>query len=134
MPLAILTVAGGLGWWSTHVAARQQREVHDLVAAICDDVFDGRDPNARLAATDQLVRGRLAARLREVVDRVDGAPQRVSIEVAEGDTFTAPAPAGRATHTATLRADGTVVLGLRILHQGEPAEIAIIGFWAPPPR
>ncbi len=134
MPLAILVVAGGLGWWSTHVAARQHREVHDLVAAICDDAFNGRDPAARLAATDRLVRGRLATRLREVVDRAGGAPQRVSIEVAEADTDAAPATVGRATHIATLRADGTVVLGLRILHQGEPAEIAIIGFWTPPPR
>ena len=38
MPLAILVVAGGLGWWSTHATERRQREVHDLVAAICDDV------------------------------------------------------------------------------------------------
>ncbi len=134
MPLAILVVAGGLGWWSTHVAARQHREVHDLVAAICDDAFNGRDPAARLAATDQLVRARLAARLQEIVDRADGAPRRVSIKVTEGDTFTAPETVGRATHTATLRADGTVVLSLRLLHQGEPAEIAIIGFWTPPPR
>ncbi len=134
MPLAILVVAGGLGWWSTHVAARQQREVHDLVAAICDDVFNGRDPAARLAATDQLLRARLAARLQEVVDRADGAPQRVSIEVTEGDTDAGPATVGRATHIATLRADGTVVLGLRILHRGESADIAIIGFWAAPPR
>ncbi len=134
MPLAILVVAGGLGWWSTHAAERRQREVHDLVAAICDDVFNGRDPAARLAATDQLLRVRLAARLQEVVDRADGAPQRVSIEVVEGDTFEAPTTDGRATHTVTLRADGTVVLGLRILHRGESADIAIIGFWAGPPR
>ncbi len=134
MPLAILVVAGGLGWWSTHVAARQQREVHDLVAAICDDVFNGRDPTARLAATDRLVRQRLASRLQEVVDQADGAPQRVSIEVTEGDTFKAPTTVGPATHTATLRADGMVVLSLRIQHPGNGAEIAIIGFWTPPPR
>ena len=133
MPLAILAIAGALGWWSTHAAARRQREVHDLVAAICDDTFNGRDPAARLRATEQLVRRRLAARLREVVDGADGAPRRLAIDVVEGDAFMAPATAPRATHTATLRADGAVVLGLRILHEGDAAEIAIIGFWTPPP-
>ena len=134
MPLAILAVAGALGWWSTHAATRRQREVHDLVAAICDDAFNGRDPSARLAGTDQLVRGRLVTRLREVVGRAHGRPPRVSIEVVEGDTFMAPTTGGRATHTATLRADGTVVLGLRIRHEGTWAEIVIIGFWTPPQR
>ena len=134
MPLAILVVAGGLGWWSTHAAERRQREVHDLVDAICDDAFNGRDPAARLTATDQALRGRLATRLREVVDRAGGARQQVSIEIAAGDTDTAPTSVNRATHTATLRTDGTVVLGLRIQHQGDSAEIAIIGFWTPPPR
>ena len=134
MPLAILVVAGGLGWWSTHAAERRQREVHDLVAAICDDAVNGRDPAARLTATDTVVRGRLVTRLREVVERAGGAPQRFSIEVAEGDTDMAPTTVHSATHTAMLHADGTVVLGLRLRHQGEAAEIAIIGFWTPPPR
>ena len=134
MPLAILVVAGGLGWWNTHDAARRQHEVRNLVAMILDDALNGRDPAARLAATDQLVRGRVVARLREIVDRSDGGPPRVSIEVVEGDTFTAPTTAARATHTATLHVDGTVVLGLRIRHQGTWAEIAIIGFRTPPPR
>ena len=134
MPLAILVVAGGLGWWSTHTARCRQSEVDDFVSAICDDAFNGRNPADRLAATDQLLRERLASRLREVAEGVDGAPQRVSIEVVEGDTFTAPASSAQATHTATLHADGTVVLGLRILHPGEPDEIAIIGFSSPPPR
>ncbi len=131
MPLAILAVAGGLGLWSSHVQTRQQQDIQAVIASICDDVIDGRDPAPRLAGTDPLLRERLVERLREVLG---GTPPRLEIEVSAGDTTGAgDAAAGGATHTAVLRVDGAEAMGLRIRHGGGGPGVAIIGFWTPVP-
>ena len=125
MPVAILAVAAGVAWWSSRVATQEQAEVHAFVTAICDDVRDGRNPSAWLAATDRLVRNTVLTRLREILGKVDRPSQRLTVEVAAG------AWTGAATHTAVLSLDGTEVLGLRVVHRGSGADIAIIGFWLP---
>ena len=129
MPLAILAVAGGLGLWSSHARTRQQQDIQAVVASICNDVLDGRDPAPRLAATDPLIRGRLVERLREVLGGPPGTPPQLEIEVSAGDTT----GAGDATHTAVLRVDGVEAMGLRIRHGGDGPGVAIIGFWTPAP-
>ena len=126
MPLAILAVAGGLGLWSSHARTRQQQDIQAVVASICNDVLDGRDPAPRLAATDPLIRGRLVERLQEVLE---GQLPQLEIEVSAGDN-TGP---GDATHTAVIRVDGTEAMGLRIRHGGDGPGVAIIGFWTPVP-
>ncbi len=131
MPVAILAVAAGVSWWSSRVASQEQAEVHAFVTAVCDDVRAGRNPSARLAATDELIRGTLATRLRELLGNVNEPLQRLTVEVAGGDALEAGAWAGAATHTAVLSLDGTEVLGLRVVHRGSGADIAIIGFWLP---
>ncbi len=134
MPLAILAVAGGLGLWSSHVHTRQQQDIQAVLASICDDVIDGRDPTPRLSGTDPLMRGRLVERLRKVLGGTPGTPPRLEIEVSVGDTTKAgDAAGGGATHTAVLRVDGTDALGLRIRHGGDGRGVAIIGFWTPAP-
>ncbi len=130
MPVAILTVAAGVAWWSARIDGQEQAEVHAFVTAICDDVRDGRNPSAPLAATHELVRNTVATRLREILGDVDRPPQRLTVEVAVGDAPGSGA-AGAATHTAVLSLDGTEVLGLRVVHRGSSADIAIIGFWLP---
>ncbi len=136
MPLAILVVAGGLGLWSSRVHTRQQQEIQAVVASICNDVLDGRDPTPRLAATDPLMREQLVERLREILG---GTPPQLEIEVSDGDTNRAGDTGGgagaAATHTAILRVDGAEAMGLRIRHGGDGRGIAIIGFWTavPPP-
>jgi len=129
MPLAVLAVAAGVAWWSTRVDDQEQAEVHAFVTAICDDVRGGRNPSARLAVTDRLVRDAVATRLREILGDVNRSSQRLTVEVAAGDTPEAGAAAGAATHVAVLSLDGTEVLGLRVVHRGSAADIAIIGFW-----
>ncbi len=131
MPVVILAVAAGVSWWSSGIAGQEQAEVHWFVTAICDDVRDGRNPSARLAATDKLVRNTLATRLREILGNAKDQSQRLTVEVAAGDTPEAGAWAGAATHTAVLSLDETEVLGLRVVHRGSTADIAIIGFWLP---
>ena len=131
MPVAILAVAAGVAWWSARVADQEQAEVHAFVTAICDDVRAGRNPSARLAVTDLLVRNTLATRLREILGNANEQSQRLTIEVAAGDTREAGVWAGAATHTTVLSLDGTEVLGLRVVHRGSTADIAIIGFWLP---
>ena len=131
MPLAILTVAAGVAWWSARIAGQEQAEVHAFVTAICDDVRDGRNPSARLTATHELVRNTVATRLREILVDVDRPSQRLTVEVVAGDAPESGAAAGAATHTAVLILDGTEVLGLRVVHRGSGADIAIIGFWLP---
>ncbi len=131
MPVAILAVAAGVAWWSSRVAAQERAEVHAFVTAVCDDVRDGRNPSARLTATDGLVRDIVATRLREVLDNVSEPSQRLTVEIAVGDTPEAGAWADAATHTAVLSLDGTEVLGLRVVHRGSRDDIAIIGFWLP---
>jgi len=126
MPLAILAVAGGLGLWSSHARTRQQQDIQAVVASICNDVLDGRDPAPRLAATDPLIRGRLVERLQEVLE---GQLPQLEIEVSAGDTT----GGGDATHTAVLRVDGAEAMGLRIRHGGDGPGVAIIGFWTPAP-
>ena len=96
-----------------------------------DPAADGRNPSARLTATDGLVRDIVATRLREVLDNVSEPSQRLTVEIAVGDTPEAGAWAGAATHTAVLSLDGTEVLGLRVVHRGSRDDIAIIGFWLP---
>jgi hypothetical protein len=129
MPLAILAVAGGLGLWSSHVQRQQQQDIQAVVASICNDILDGRDPAPRLASTDPLIRGRLVERLREVLG---GPPPHLEIEISAGDT-TGPGGPGDATHTAMLRVDGAEAMGLRIRHGGDGPGVAIIGFWTPVP-
>ncbi len=131
MPMAILAVAAGVAWWSSRTAGQEQTEVHSFVTAICDDVRAGRNPSARLAATDRLVGNTLATRLREILGTATEQSQRLTVKVAAGDTPEAGAWAGVATHTAVLSLDGTEVLGLRVVHRGSGADIAIIGFWLP---
>ena len=131
MPVAILTVAAGVAWWSARIARQEQAEVHAFVTAICDDVRAGRNPSARLAATNTLVRNALAMRLWETLGNANERSQRLTVEVAVGDTPEAGASAGATTHTAVLSLDGTEVLGLRVVHRGSSANIAIIGFWLP---
>ena len=131
MPVAILTVAAGVAWWSARIDGQEQAEVHAFVTAICNDVRDGRTPSAPLAATHELVRNTVATRLREILVDVDRPSQRLTVEVAVGDTPEAGASAGATTHTAVLSLDGTEVLGLRVVHRGSSANIAIIGFWLP---
>ncbi len=129
MPVAILAVAAGVAWWSSRVASQEQADVHAFVTAICDDVRDGRNLSARLAATDGLVRNTVATRLQELLGNVKKPPQRLTVEVAAGDTPEAGTRPGTATHTAVLSLDGTEALGLRVVHRGSGADIAIIGFW-----
>ncbi len=129
MPVAILTVAAGVAWWSSRVAAQEQTEVHAFVAAVCEDIRAGRNPSARLAATDKLIRNTVATRLREILGNANQQSQRLTVEVAAGDTPEAGKAAGAATHTAVLSLDETEVLGLRVVHRGSTADIAIIGFW-----
>ena len=129
MPVTILAVAAGVMWWSARVASQEHAEVLAFVTAVCDDARDGR--TTRLAATDGLVRNTVATRLRETLGDVNRPPQRLTVEVAAGDTPGAGAWAGAATHTAVLSLDGTEVLGLRVVHRGSGADIAIIGFWLP---
>ena len=131
MPVAILAVAAGVGWWSARIADQEQAEVHAFVTTICDDARDGRNPSARLAATDVMVRNTVAAHLREILGDGNRPSQRLAVEVAVGDTPEAGASAGAATHTAVVSLDGTKVLGLRVVHRGSGADIAIIGFWLP---
>ena len=131
MPVAILAVAAGVSWWSSRVASQEQTEVHAFVTAVCDDVRAGRNPSARLAATDGLIRDRLAARLRALLGNINEPSQRLTVEVIAGDTPKAGARAGAATHTVILNLNGTEVLGLRVAHRGSGADIAIIGFWLP---
>ncbi len=131
MPMAILAVAAGVSWWSSRNAGQEQAEVRSFVIAICDDVRYGRNPSARLAATDKMVRNTLATRLREILGNANQQSQRLTVEVAAGDTPEAGVWAGAATHTSVLSLDGTEVLGLRVVHRGRTADIAIIGFWLP---
>ena len=127
MPLAILAIAGGLALWSSHVQRQQQQDIQAVVASICNDIVDGRDPAPRLAATDPLIRGQLVERLREVL----GGPRpHLEIEISAGDTTTGP---GDATHTAVLRVNGAEAMGLRIRQGGDGPGVAIIGFWIPVP-
>ena len=125
MLVAILAVAAGVAWWSSRVATHEQAEVHAFVTAICDDVRNGRHPSAWLAGTEGLVRNTVLTRLREILGNVDRPSQRLTVEVAAG------ARTGAATHTAVLSLNGTEVLGLRVVHRGSGADIAIIGFWLP---
>ena len=67
----------------------------------------------------------------EILDNAGKPSRRLTVEVAAGDTPEAGAWAGAATHTAVLSLDGTEVLGLRVVHHGSGADIAIIGFWLP---
>jgi len=53
--------------------------------------------------------------------------------VGPGDTPEAGTVGLEATHTAVIRVDGREVLGLRVMHPGAGRDIAIIGFWSPPP-
>ena len=131
MLVAILAVAAGVAWWSSRVATHEQAEVHAFVTAICDDVRNGRHPSAWLAGTEGLVRNTVLTRLREILGNVDRPSQRLTVEVAAGDTPEAGAWTGAATHTAVLSLNGTEVLGLRVVHRGSGADIAIIGFWLP---
>ncbi len=129
MTLVILAVAAGVSWWSSRVATQEQDAVHAFVTALCSDVRDGRNPSTRLGATDELIRNTVVTRLRETIGAVNNESQRLTVEVAAGDTPEAGAWAGAATHTAVLSLDGTEVMGLRVVHRGSSADIAIIGFW-----
>jgi len=129
MPVLILAVAAGVSWWSSGIARQERSEVHAFVTAVCDDVRNGRNPSARLAATDGLIRNTLAAQLQALLGNTDEPPQRLTIDVIAGDTPAAGVRAGTATHTVILILDGTEVLGLRVVHRGSGADIAIIGFW-----
>ena len=131
MPLTILAVAAGVSLWSSRLARQERSEVHAFVTAVCEDVREGRNPSARLAATDALIRNTLAARLRAVLGNNDEPPQRLTVEVVVGDTPDSGAQSGGATHTVILKLDRTKVLGLRVVHRGSGNNIAIIGFWAP---
>jgi len=126
-PLAILVIAAGLSWWSSRAATRERGEVHAFVTAVCTDTRQGTDPSARLAATGELLRNTLVTRLRQTLG---DSSQRLTVEVADGDTPGSGAMAGVATHTARLNLDGAEVLGLRLVHPGNRANIAIIGFWS----
>ncbi len=130
MSLVILAVAAGVSWWSSRVATQEQDAVHAFVTALCSDVRDGRNPSTRLGATDPLVRNTVVTRLRETISAVNNESQRLTVEVAAGDTPEAGAWAGAATHTAVLSLDGTEVIGLRVVHHGGSADIAIIGFYS----
>jgi hypothetical protein len=131
MPLTILAVAAGVSWWSSHVARQEQAEVHAFVTAVCDDVRAGRNPSARLAATDGLIRNTLAARLRSLLGSSDESSQRLRVKVVAGDTPDPGMQTGGATHTVILSLDRTEALGLRVVHGGSGTNIAIIGFWVP---
>ena len=131
MPLTILAVAAGVSWWSSRVARQEQAEVHAFVTAVCDDVREGRNPSARLAATDGLIRNTLTARLRSVLGNSNESSQRLTVKVVAGDTPEAGTRTGGATHTVILSLDGTEALGLRVVHGSGAANIAIIGFWVP---
>jgi hypothetical protein len=131
MPLTILVVAAGVSWWSSRVARQEQAEVHAFVTAVCDDVREGRNPSARLAATDGLIRNTLAARLRSLLGNSNDSSQRLTVKVVTGDTPEAGTRTGSATHTVILSLDGTETLGLRVVHGGSGTNIAIIGFWVP---
>lgn len=129
MPVLILAVAAGVSWWSAHIARQEQAEVHAFVTAVCDDVRNGHHPSARLAATTGLIRNTLAPRLQALLSNTDEPPRRLTIDVIAGDRPKAGERAGAATHTVILNLDGTEVLGLRVVHRGSGADIAIIGFW-----
>ena len=133
MPLVILAVAAGVSWWSSRSATQEQDAVHAFVTALCSDVRNGRNPSTRLGATDELVRNTVVTGLRQTLGDADKASPRLTVEVAAGDTPEAGAWAGAATHTAILSLDGTEVMGLRVIHHGNSADIAIIGFWLPQP-
>jgi hypothetical protein len=133
MPLVILAVAGGLIVWSTHRRAEQAEDVRQLVVGLCADLAAGRDPAARLQATDTLITGPLLERLRSVTGPARGQAGALAVEVQPGDTPEAGTVGLEATHTALILLDGRQVLGLRVMHPGESADIAIIGFWSPPP-
>ncbi len=127
LPLFILAIAAVVAVWGSQQRQRRNNEVEAFVTALCGDLAAGRDP--ALNAGDVLA-GPLRSRLAEVI-RV-AARRPLSIEVAAGDTPEAGRVPRAATHTAVLRVDGTAELGLRLLHDGRPGNIAIIGFWTPP--
>jgi hypothetical protein len=133
MPLAILVVAGGLALWGSHRRTEQAEEVRRLVLGLCDDLVAGRDPAARLQATDALIAGPLVPRLRSVAELGGGRAGALVVVVEPGDTPDAGTVGPQATHTALIRVDGRDVLGLRLIHPVGNGDIAIIGFWAPPP-
>ena len=133
MALVILVVAGGLAVWSAHRRSEQAGEVHRLVLALCDDLAAGRDATARLHGTDSWIAGPLLARLQSAADRAGGRAGALAVVVGAGDRPDAGTAGPEATHTAVIRVDGREVLGLRVLHPGAGRDIAIIGFWSPPP-
>jgi hypothetical protein len=133
MALVILAVAAGLAVWSAHRRSEQAGEVHRLVLDMCDDLAAGRDATARLHGTDSWIAGPLLARLQAAVELAAGRARALTVVVAPGDTAEAGTAGPEATHTAVIRVDGREVLGLRVMHPGAGRDIAIIGFWSPPP-
>jgi hypothetical protein len=133
MALVILAVAGGLAVWSSHRQAMQAEEIRRLVLDLCDDLAAGRDPSPRLQGSDVLITGPLVSRLRPVAELARGRAGALEVVVKPGDTPEAGTAGPAATHSAVIRVDGRELLGLRVVHPGSGRDIAIIGFWSPPP-
>ena len=132
-PLVIVVVAGGLALWGSHRRGEQAEEVRRLVVGLCEDLVAGRDPAPGLQGTDPLITGPLLSRLRSVADLAGGRDGALAVVVEPGDTPEAGTVGLEATHTALILVDGRKVLGLRVVPPVRNGDIAIIGFWLPPP-
>ena len=117
--LVIVLVAGALGVWSSRRQARQNREVHQLIVELCEDVSAGRNP----AIVDPLISRPLVSTLQPFVE--DATPLTITVRPADSDH-------PGATHTAMLSQDGRDILGLRVVHRNRIEDAVIIGFWLNP--
>jgi hypothetical protein len=130
MPLTILIVAGGLAIWSGRQQQQQTAQVRRWAHTLCDDLECGRVPGPQLK-TDAALTAPLATQLQAVADQANGRAGALSVVVTAGDAFDAGVVPHEATHTAVIRIDGADTLGLRVVHEGRPDDITIIGFWIP---
>ena len=128
MAAFILAIAGGLSIWGRLQQGGQITEIRQAVRDLVMDVRSGRDP-ALLAASDPTLKRNLAEALPGII-----GSDAIDIEVVAGDLKSDATLLQAATHVATLRRRGEVLVRLRLVHRDQPGGTAIIGFWRPPPE
>jgi len=106
--------------WSAQQRNQQAAEVESFVAAECEAAMAGSGAAGQGPAGDFVTRT-AREQLRAALAGVDRSNVSVTVETGEPP----------ATHHAVIAVGGRPVLGLRLVHDGSPGGIVIIGYWIP---